>query len=100
MKGGRNGQHHQAGGQPCLVMQHNSGGMCRVDRLLVTAGADSVATMLDLLRSIDETALATALSAAASSIDVSIVAKMTRRNGYPQLGTRQKFWVLPLTIEN
>ena len=41
-------------GQPCLVMQHNNGGMCRVDQLLATADAENVATMLDLVRSIGE----------------------------------------------
>ena len=57
-------------GQPCLVIRHNDGGMCRVDRLLATVDADSVATMLELVRSIGEDpALATALSAAAGSID-------------------------------
>ena len=89
-------------GQPCLVMQHNSGGMCRVDRLLVTADAENVATMLDLVRSIGEDpALATALSAAAGSIDVQhILIEDDQTEWLPPIGNPQKSWVLPLTIEN
>ena len=79
-------------GQPCLVMQHNNGGMCRVDRLLATADADSVATMLDLVRSIDEDpALATALSAAAGSIDVrDILIEDDQTEWLPPIGNPSK----------
>ena len=79
-------------GQPCLVMQHNNGGMCLVDRLLATADADSVGTMLDLVRSIGEDpALATALSAAAGSIDVEhILLEDDKTEWLPPIGNPSK----------
>ncbi len=56
-------------GQPCLVMQHNDGGMCLVDRLLEMADAGSAPTMLDLVHRLgNDPMLAATLSAAATGL--------------------------------
>ena len=56
-------------GKPCLVMQHNDGAMCLVDRLLEMADAGSAATMLDLVHRLgNDPTLAATLSSAATSL--------------------------------
>lgn len=56
--------------KPCVVMQHDNGGMCPVDLLLTMLDAGSAPTMLDFVRRTGEDpALATALSAAAGNLD-------------------------------
>ena len=56
-------------GQPCLVMQHNDGAMCLVDRLLEMADAGSAPTMLDLVHRLgNDPTLAATLSAAATGL--------------------------------
>ena len=55
--------------QPCLVMQHNDGAMCLVDRLLEMADAGSAPTMLDLVHRLgNDPTLAATLSAAATGL--------------------------------
>ena len=56
-------------GEPCLVMQHNDGAMCLVDRLLEMADAGSAPTMLDLVHRLgNDPTLAATLSAAATGL--------------------------------